>query len=435
MLKALLPRSLLGRSLLIIVMPLLIVQIVSAYIFYGRHWEVVTRHQSYALTGDIATIIAYRRRHPGKENHAWILRQAARRMRLDVSFEPGARIDPPANRDLSGPMERNLAEALDNTLDRAWRMEPWKLEERVAIDIQLADGVLHVLAYRKRLYSSTTYVFILWMVGTSLLVFGIAVLFMRNQVRAVKRLAAAADAYGKGRDTPVFKPHGALEVRQAATAFNLMRERIDRQISQRTEMLAGVSHDLRTPLTRMKLQLAMLEGREGAADLRQDVHEMERMVEGYLAFARGEGTEQPATTDITGLLDEVVDGFRREGEAVDLHTEEAISLPVRPEALRRCLNNLVANAVRFAGHVAVRAGTRRGGVEVTVDDDGPGIPSAQRDDAFRAFFRLDESRNPRTGGTGLGLTVARDVVRGHGGDISLEDSPLGGLRVRLYLPY
>jgi two-component system osmolarity sensor histidine kinase EnvZ len=257
---------------------------------------------------------------------------------------------------------------------------------------------------------------------------------MRNQVRPIRRLAVAAERFGKGQDVPSFKPEGAQEVRQASSAFIKMRERIKRQIQQRTEMLAGVSHDLRTPLTRMKLQLAMLEGTPEAASLKEDVTEMERMVEGYLAFARGEGTEQPETTSVGDLVRDVVDRVTREAGHVDLHIEHDADLPLRREVMRRAVGNLVSNAVRHGDVVSVRVGRRANTVEVTVDDDGPGIPRQQREEVFRPFHRLDSSRNPLTGGTGLGLTIARDVVRGHGGDLLLEDAPGGGLRARVLLP-
>ncbi|MBT6093776.1 MAG: HAMP domain-containing protein, partial [Rhodospirillaceae bacterium] len=294
-------------------------------------------------------------------------------------------------------------------------------------------AVLHVVATRKRLFSSTAYMFVAWMVGTSLVLFGVATIFMRNQVKPIRRLAQAADDFGKGREVGSFKPEGATEVRQAAAAFMAMRERIVRQIRQRTDMLAGVSHDLRTPLTRMRLQLAMLDPAL-AEELKADVVEMEHMLEGYLAFARGEGAEAPVPTDMSALLEHVVRQARRKGARIDLHTEGELMVPLRPTAFRRCITNILENAMRYGEHITVRAGLRDGSVDVVVDDDGPGIPTDQREDVFKPFFRIDGSRNPETGGVGLGLSIARDVVRGLGGEISLDDSALGGVRVRLRLP-
>jgi two-component system osmolarity sensor histidine kinase EnvZ len=300
--------------------------------------------------------------------------------------------------------------------------------------VQLPEGVLRVLVNDERLFSSTTYIFIFWTIGSSVLLFGIAVIFMRNQVKPIRRLARAAESFGKGQEVRDFKPEGATEVRQAAAAFINMRDRIKRQIQQRTEMLAGVSHDLRTPLTRMKLQLEMLRDVPDAKYLQADVAEMEHMVEGYLAFARGEGQETPAPTDLGNLLRDVVAQMTRDGRAVDLHVEQDLTLPLRREGMRRCLTNLLANARRHGTQVAVRAGRRKNVIEVTIDDDGPGIPPERYEEVFKPFFRLEQSRNPATGGVGLGLTIARDVARSHGGDVALEAAPGGGLRARVWLP-
>ena len=431
--KRFLPKSLLGRSLLIIVTPLVILQLVSAGIFYETHWDKVTLRLARGVAGDISAVIDLLRRHPGVENRDWIFSVAAENMELVASIKDKAVLanDP---WEASGLMERMLTRALKSHVGRPFLIDTDSMKRHVVIDVQLASGVLHVITTRKRLFSSTAYVFVIWMVGTSLILFGLATIFMRNQVKPIRRLAIAADNFGKGRDESGFKPEGAAEVRQAASAFLAMRERIVRQISQRTEMLAGVSHDLRTPLTRMKLQLEMLGDDKGADGLKADIAEMEHMLDGYLAFARGEGTEKPIATDLTALLEEAAAQARRKGGIVDLHTEGRLTVPLRPNAFKRCLTNLMDNAMRFAEHVSVRAGKRDEAIEITVDDDGPGIPEDQREEVFRPFYRIEGSRNPGTGGVGLGLTIARDVVRGHGGDITLSQSPNGGLRARLRVP-
>ncbi|HTH16756.1 MAG TPA: ATP-binding protein [Magnetospirillum sp.] len=433
-LKRLLPHGLLGRSLLIIVTPLIVVQLVSTYIFYATHWDTVAKRLATALAGDIGAVIETLRAFPGEDNKNRILRIAANRMDLDIRLQPGGILPnaPPVKP--SGIMEAALYDSLDERLQRPYQVDSDSFDREILIRIQLSDGLLEVFVPRKRLFSSTTYIFVLWMVGTSMLLLGIATIFMRNQVRSVRKLAAAVDSFGKGHEVPTFKPEGASEVRQAAQAFNLMRERLKRQIQQRTEMLAGVSHDLRTPLTRMKLQLAMMGDLEGRADLEEDVAEMERMVEGYLAFARGEGGEKPVSTDLSALLEDVVARCRREGREVDLHVEDKVVMTLRPHALSRALANLIGNALRYGGHVWVRLGRRSGAVEILVDDDGPGIPADKREQVFKAFLRLESSRNLATGGVGLGLTIARDIARSHGGDVLLEDSPLGGLRARVRLP-
>jgi two-component system osmolarity sensor histidine kinase EnvZ len=440
--KSFLPKGLLGRSLLILVTPLIVLQLVSAYVFFGTHWDLVTRRLAIGLAGDIASVIDMMGAFPGDAERARIFAMADQSMQLECKLIEGVRLQrtgmvgaaPQFLKVIAGySLETNLTNALNTAVHRPFFIDAKSSDRVVTIAVQLDQGVLNVSASRKRLYSPTTTIFALWMVGTSMLLFGIATVFMRNQVRAVKRLAAAADNFGKGHEVPNFKPEGAVEVRQAAHAFALMRERIARQIAQRTEMLAGVSHDLRTPLTRMKLQLAMMQG-EGVAELGADVADMERMVEGYLAFARGEGGEATEATDLNAVLEDVVGKLRREGAAIDLHCEQQLVLELRPHAIARSLMNLVGNAVRYGRHVAVRTGRREEAAEVLIDDDGPGIPAQQREEVFKAFVRLEGSRNPRTGGVGLGMTIARDIVRGHGGEVFLEDSPFGGLRVRVRLP-
>jgi len=438
LIKRILPRSLFGRSVLIIVTPMVLLQVISTWVFYDRHYSNVTKRLAQGLAGDIGAVIQMMIRNPGSVERLQTFRLAQRTMNLTLNFEKGTRLPDVTPTESFGPfatiLDLRLTKALKEQVQRPFLMDTRGLRKQVEIQVQLADGVLQVLAPRSRLFSSTTYIFIMWMVGSSIILFVVALLFMRNQVRPIRRLALAADSFGKGRDVADFKPEGAAEVRQAAAAFLQMRDRIKRQIEQRTEILAGVSHDLRTPLTRMKLQLAMLEQTPEAHNLESDVASMERMVEGYLAFARGEGAEQPRPVEISGLLRDVVGQMRRDGGIIDLHVEEAITVPLRPETMRRCMSNLIGNAQRYGAHVSVRAGARDKIIEITVDDDGPGIPPESREDAFKPFFRLESSRNPETGGVGLGLTIARDVARNHGGDLVLEDAPGGGLRARLWLP-
>ncbi|MGQ9371845.1 ATP-binding protein [Azospirillum sp. A39] len=442
-LKRYLPRTLFGRSLLIIVTPVILAQAVATWIFYDRHWDTMTSRLAFGVAGDIAMIVEQLERDPSEAGIARTLAMAARTTDLVVTLEPGQTLRPeyevqafrPKRRWPSlGLLRSALAAAVAERVGRPFSIDTNVADEWYEIRLQLPNGVLSVMSPERRLFSPTSYIFILWMTGSAVVLFAVAIIFMRNQIRPIRRLAVAADGFGKGRDVPNFKPEGALEVRQAAMAFLVMRERIQRQITQRTEMLAGVSHDLRTPLTRMKLALDMLGDGPEVEELKDDVAEMETMIEGYLAFARGEGTESVQPTDLERLLNEVVNGARREGADVTLRMSGRLSLPLRPNAVRRCLANLLANARRHADHVWVVA-TRQGGlVEIAVDDDGPGIPPASREDVFKPFFRLDSSRNAATGGAGLGLTIARDVVRGHGGDILLEDSPHGGLRVLIRLP-
>ena len=432
-LKQFMPKSLLGRALLIIVTPLVLLQVVAALIFFESHWDKVALRLAQGVAGDIGAVIGLLRAMPGPENQAWIFEMADDHMQLELVFKNGA-VLPNTAQQPAGALAVTLAHAMEDYVGLPFRYDTASMPRSVRVQVQLAEGVLDVVTTRKRLFSSTTYVFVIWMVGTSLILFGVATIFMRNQVRPIRRLALAADNFGKGRDVARFKPEGAAEVRQAATAFIAMKERLSRQIAQRTDMLAGVSHDLRTPLTRMRLQLAMLGDDEGAKELQADIAEMEQMLDGYLAFARGEGAENPVPTNLSAMMVDVIAQARRNGAQIDLHSEGEILVPLRPNVFKRCLTNLIDNAARYAEHVSVRAGRRGEAIEVTIDDDGPGIPEDQRADVFKPFFRLEQSRNTGTGGVGLGLTIALDVVRGHGGDIELSESPSGGLRARIRLP-
>lgn len=438
--RVIVPRGLLGRSLLIILLPLVILQAIALQIFYGSHLDVISRRLAAGVAGDIGLVAELLARTPGPENRAWVFREVAWRMDMAMAFEPGATLGPTPERGASLPLlplEEDLARAMVERVRRPFDAD-WQTDPRsVIIRVQLPDGVLHAEAPRKRLFSGTLYLFVIWLVGSSLLLFTAAALFMKNQVRAIRRLAAAAEAFGLGRDIGPMKPEGASEVRQAAAAFNRMQERIRRFVAQRTDMLAGISHDLRTPLTRMRLALAVLprapEAEEDIAALNEDVEEMERMVAAYIAFARGEGQEQARPADLADIVREVAQKARRDGAEVAVQAPEALVLPLRPDALRRCLANLLDNARKHARRIAVAVSQvprsdAGAWALVTVDDDGPGIPPPQREEAFRPFATLS------SGGTGLGLAIARDIARAHGGDIVLEDSPLGGLRACVRLP-
>jgi two-component system, OmpR family, osmolarity sensor histidine kinase EnvZ len=432
--KRLLPRGLFGRSLLIIVLPLVLLQGVTAYIFYERHWDAVSRRLALGLAGDIAVVIQSLRESPDPRQQERFLSFAEPNMELEIALEPEVILPNVGPLVTNRILDRMLTRALDERLVYPFQIDTRSFDEKVQIRVQLPDSVLTVMTPRKRLFSSTTYIFVMWMVGTSLILIGIAVYFLRNQMKPIRRLATAAENFGKGRPVAEFKPEGAREIRQAATAFIEMRERIQRQIQQRTEMLAGVSHDLRTPLTRMKLQLAMLGDDKAVESLSSDVDEMERMIGEYLAFARGEGSEEARLTPLNDLLRDVVAGALRQGSTIEVQLAGELTARVRPGALKRCITNVVENAMRYADRITLQAARRGDVIEIVVEDDGPGIPEADRIAVFKPFHRLDPSRNPETGGAGLGLTIARDVMHAHGGEILLGEAALGGLRVELRLP-
>ena len=431
--KLLLPRTMFGRSLLIVVAPLVLVQAIATWVFYDRHWAAVSWRLATGVVGDIALVIEEIQHTRLEVDINRLLDHAAAVTDLEFALSRGEWIDPPPAS--SGTMlEDQLVQAMKGRVDLPYRIDTAGDPRGAMIQVQLAQGVLKVAVPSKRLFSPTTYIFMMWMVGSSAVLLAVATVFLRNQIKSLRRLAAAADGFGKGRPVPLFKVEGAVEVRQAAIAFLTMRDRIQRQIRQRTQMLAGVSHDLRTPLTRMKLALELLRDEPTVEELKSDVADMERMVNGYLEFARGEGTETAVETDISLLLEDVAAGMRREGTPLSVVAPAECMVPVRPNALRRCITNLIDNARRHGKQVWLTGVAVPEGIDILIEDDGPGIPAADRGRAFRAFVRLDPSRNASTGGVGLGLTIARDVARSHGGEITLDASPHGGLRARVHLP-
>ena len=434
LLKSLLPRTLFGRAVIITVLPLILVQAVGIFVFYDRVWETVTRRLTHAIAGEVAMTIEHWQRASGPEDRAATLAMVERQLGMRIEVSDGARLAAPMAGEGSGILERRMVQALRERVGRPFDLDVWGQPRDVILLVQLDTGVMQIVVSRERVFTTNAYVMILWMVGSSILLFAIASVFMRNQVRPIRELAAVSEAFGKGGDIEGYRPSGASEVRQAGAAFVVMRERLRRFLLQRTEMLAGISHDLRTPLTRMKLELALLDDSPSVGGLRADIADMERMVESYLAFVRGDGEEQPEPTDLARLLADLVAGEQREGHPVRLITEGDLVISLRPQAVRRSIRNLLANATRHGARIELRAKRRERSVKILIDDDGPGIPSGLREDVFKPFFRLDASRNSSTGGVGLGLTIARDVVRAHGGDIWLEDAPLGGLRVRIKLP-
>ncbi len=432
--KRLLPRTLFGRSLLIILLPVLLVQMITTYFFFDRHWSVVTRRLSSAVAGEMATVAEEIEHIPSVATREEVLNRQSQTLDMQLTYAPGARLPVPEQPESNRQLVQTLENAMIELVHRPFVVLVYEQGDWIGIQVQLDHGILKAIVPERRLFARATYIFLLWMLGSSIVLSGIALLFMRNQIRPIRRLALAAEGFGKGRDVPRFKPEGASEVRQAAAAFLEMRDRIRRQMTQRTAMLAGVSHDLRTPITRMKLQLALMGDTPDNDALRGDLAEMEAMVEGYLAFARGEEEESATTTDIAALVEEVATGVKRSEGSIAVRIEARPMLVARRMALKRCLANLLENARRYATHTEVTVRLDESGIEIVVDDDGPGIPEIHRGDVFRPFYRLEESRNQNTGGSGLGLPIARDIARSHGGDVLLSQNSKGGLRVTVRLP-
>jgi two-component system osmolarity sensor histidine kinase EnvZ len=435
MIKRRLPTSLWGRSLLIIVLPVLIMQGAVTWAFFDAHWQAVTARLSEGLAGEVAWAAESYRDQPTPQNLTVIADRAERSMQLSIAFQEGATLPKEQRRGAIGVVDRTLEKALASRLDQPFWFDTTRYPAYVDIRVQEPGGVLRVIAPRERAVATQAHIFVLWLTVATVLLLGVAVLFIRNQVRAIERLADAAEAFGRGESVPRFKPHGAREVRAAASAFLDMRARIQRHIEQRTALLASVSHDLRTPLTRLRLELALAPPFKRAEAMKGDLDEMEHMIDEYLAFARGEAGEAIQVVSVPEMLRRAAEDARRAGAEVTVEAPDVLDVHLRPLAFRRALNNLAGNAAVHGEQVRLSARPLpSGGIEIAVEDNGPGIPEEMHEEAFRPFSRLDASRNQNSKGVGLGLAIARDVARGHGGDITLSRSDLGGLKASIRLP-
>ena len=432
--KSLLPTGLYARSLLIVIVPVVLLQSVVAYVFMERHWQTVTTRLSAAVASDIAAIIDIYEKYPQAEFEARRLTDIVElRLGLDVDFLPPAPLPRVSPKPFFDILDSALSNEIRIRVARPFWIDTVGRSSLVEVRVQLDTAVMRVIARRSQTYASNAHIFLVWMFGTSLIILGVAVLFLRNQIKPILALASSAEDFGKGREVE-FKPRGAREVRRAGHAFIEMKRRIARQIEQRTTMLNGVSHDLRTVLTRFRLSLEMLPQGADVDDLKKDVSEMSRMLEAYLAFARGAQSEAAQPTDIRALLEEFKADTERQGHATTLLLDGDPNVTLRPDAFRRLLGNLVSNAARYGDDIQITAVHDERYLTVHVDDDGPGIPAENFEDAFRPFQRLDEARNQDHAGTGLGLAISRDIARSHGGELTLEKSPLGGLRASVRFP-
>lgn len=432
--KRFLPRGLFGRSLIIIVAPVVLLMGILSFVFFEINLDTTTRALATDVAADVALLVALEDSTPTLERDG-LRALSARQLRYRLSFHDGARVPPPSRKPTT-TIDQALDETIAQQIGDGRHFITGRTGADFVIKVDVKDGVLEIVVPRDRVTVSQPDLYLLWMVGPGLILLAIAILYLRGQVRPIERLARAAESFGKGRAVPDFKPYGASEVRRAAQAFITMRERIERHVTQRTEMLAGVSHDLKTPLTRLKLALAMMPDEPETRSMHGDVTEMEHMLDEYLAFARGEGGEESQTADLTELVRDTAAAAARarQHEGLAVNAPGPVWVSVKRAALRRCLTNLVDNALKHGTRVAVTLVQSEKLVEIVVDDNGPGIAPGRREEAFRPFCRLDEGRNLQAGGSGLGLAIARDIARAHGGDIILGDSDLGGLKATIRLP-
>lgn len=418
-LNSVMPKGLYARALLIIIAPMVILQSVIAFVFMERHWSLVTQRLSADVVHDIAALIDVNKVYPQDADRTQLRKIAQDRLGLVVDFLPMGDMPPPGPKPFFSLLDQALSEEL-RKVGRPFWIDTVGKSSLVEIRVQLDNTVMRIFARRNAAYASNSEIFLLWMVGTSTVLLIVAIIFLRNQIKPILKLADAAESFGKGRDVPNFRPRGAREVRRAAQAFIEMKTRVERAMEQRTAMLAGVSHDLRTVLTRFKLELALIEGSPETEPMKKDVDEMARMLEAYLAFARGDLGESAAPTDMAEFLEELRADAERHGHKTTVVFHGTPIVTVRPAAFKRCLGNLVSNAARYAPSIAITGHRDHRYLTVTVDDDGPGIPPEQREEAFKPFLRLDDARNQDEGGTGLGLAIVRSIMKAHGGTIHVQ---------------
>ncbi len=422
------PRGYNARHILILIVPMLIFVVAMTLYFFYTHVQQVNARLSRAVGSELVFINEQRLAHPAD----WpdVVNGFRRAGLMDVTFTPGATV-------LTRPEGDDCCDELGEELRYRFEGQSWtyryRPDDQLTLRILLPDGVLEAKMDRKRVIIINAHIFIVWTVAFSVLLLLTSYLFLRNQVRSILQLSWAADAFGRGEDVPDFKPSGAIEVRKAARSLLRMRNRIRRYADQRTAMLAGVSHDLRTPLARLKLELAMAPKDYDVGPAKKDIDEMERMLDGYLAFARGEEGEQPVQVDLLTLTREAAAAAAARSR-LEFMFGSPVQMRVRPLALKRAISNLANNAADHGKVIRITVTTPPGEAVITIEDDGPGIPATNYEDAFRPFSRLDPSRNQNVSGVGLGLTIARDTARAHGGDVTLGKSELGGLRATIRLP-
>ena len=429
MIKKFLPQTLLGRSILILVVPLIILQIIITLIFYNRHWDTIARHRTIDFVKDITLVVESFEKNKSTENQSWVLNEVSEKLQLQTLYIKNKKLSFDKDKQKTSKLEKYLLENLD-PLGKRFNLNINDKKKLITVMVETNNGILEFRANKKRIYSSTTYIFILWMISASVILFIVALLFLKNQIKPIRKLAIAVDRFGKGKNIESFKPSGAKEVRRVSNAFKIMKERIENSITQRNKMFSSISHDIRTILTRMKLNLAL--HKLDKSGLKKDLIEMEEMVEEYLKYAKGEEKEKIQKINIVNLLNLIKKRYSRKN--IFFKNNKKINISIRLNSIKRCINNILSNSLKFSKKIQITCNKKKDHVEIIIDDDGPGIPQSERKKVLQPFYRVEDSRNRNTGGIGLGITIAADIINNHGGNFFLEKSPLGGLRAKIYLP-
>ena len=426
--KDVLPKGLYSRSLLIIIIPVVVLQGILTFVFLDRHWQLVTRKLSSAVASEIATFIDV---VPSLGLNK-VIELSERFYDAEVNYIPNKKIinNPPKPINL---VENTLSKELSKNMNNSFWVDAHTYEKRVIVQIEKKEGIYEFIIPRRNVYATNSHIFLVWMVISSLLLVSVAVIFMRQQIKPIEKLSKAAQQFGLGKKMENFKPSGATEVRRAAEAYLKMQERIERFIEQRTLMLAGVSHDLRTPLTRLKLQIEMLSDDKTNIELLSDVNEMQKMLENYLDFAEDVTREKATKTDLKKMINEIIDSESAKSKTIEFNikNDEPIFFECRTIAMKRCITNLLNNACSYGDRIRIALEKKKDVIDISIEDNGPGIDKSDYDKAIKPFIRLDSSRNQNIPGSGLGLSISQDITSNHGGKLIMSKSNLGGLKVQL----
>lgn len=430
-LKKLFPYSLFGRFLLIIVLPSIFIQSITIYIFYNEHWDSVSKHMSLSLASDISYIVKQYKSTNSIDDQGKLIQFANDSLYLKV------KLDENKPTTLEDNNHNKIIQKLSNNLnskltDKFYISDTG--DKNLMIYVILKNETLIFDVPIKRINSPSTYIFTTWVIVTSIFFVLLSIMFMRNQIRSIVNISIAAEKYSTNRDYAGFKPSGALEVRKVAKSFILMKNSLKRHIEQRTLFLAGVSHDLKTPLTRIKLHLGILEESDDIEEIKRDVEEMEKMIDGYLQFAKGNEKQVANIIDTADLLKTTISAYKNNHLNISLNIKSVTNINISPNSLKRVLNNLIDNAIRYADNIEINVELSKKYLIINIEDDGAGIAKDKREEVFRPFYRIDESRHLDSANTGLGLSIARDIVTSCNGKIELGDSQMGGLKVTLKLP-
>ena len=429
MIKKIIPSTLIGRSIIIIFVPIIIIVLLTSFVFYQTSWSIISKRLTESVAADINVLVKLIN-NDLTDNAVNIANQDFK-MKINIINDKQLLASKFSLN--SGILSNRLNQSLSN-LKKKFDYDLSNLEEGVLIYIQIEEDILEINVDKDRLYSESAFVFLLWMIFASIILFFMSYFLMSRQLRPLKRLAIIAETFGRGLDAPDIKTAGAYEIRQTANAFNQMRTRIKRFLKQRTEMLAGVSHDLRTPLTRMKLQISLMKDEKAKSELEVDVNEMTSMLDSYVSFVKTESPEPIETIIINELIGDIVKTVEKNGVELTIKEKNTIQTSGRQIQLKRAFNNIIDNSQRYAKKIEIILYTNEKDCVIEFNDDGEGIPRDKYEDVFKPFFTLDPSRNKLKGESGLGLTITRDIIRSHGGDVKLSDSNLGGLQLKVLLP-